>query len=96
MTGRKQILVTSICDGISTPLKVKGFAVLDDNWVSAEDTLYDEHNNVVKIIDFEVLEINTLVNPKAMPYENGWAMRRFSAVKLDREVSKGDTFYLSI
>jgi hypothetical protein len=94
--SRKANQVMNICDGISSPLRLKDFVVFGDNWVGEEDKiLYDEDNNIVRVLGFEVLEINVLVMPDVMPVHNGWALRKFSAVKLDREVKIGDRFYTS-
>lgn len=91
---RKRNKVKKICDGITTYLKLKDYIMFEDNWISEYDKiLYDEKGNYFSVLDFQEVEENTLVMPDIMPYHNGWAFRKFSCVRLNKNVNVGDVFY---
>ena len=94
---RKRNKVKKICDGITTYLKLKDYLMFEDNWISENDkTLYNENNESFSVLDFQEVEENTLVIPDIMPHHNGWAFRKFSCVKLDKNVNVGYVFYTCI
>lgn len=94
---RKGNKVTKICDGITTYQKLKNYVMFEDNYISEHDEiLYNKDGEPFSILDFEEVEENTLVMPEIMPYLDGWRLRKFSCVKLDKEVNVGDVLYIII
>lgn len=89
--------VKKICDGITTPLKLKNYVMFEDNWINEFDKiLYNQNGDSFSVLDFQELEENTLVMPDIMPYYNGWSFRKFSCVKLDKNINVDDVFYTYI
>ncbi|MFW6220031.1 MAG: hypothetical protein ACOC33_04250 [bacterium] len=87
--------VKKICDGITTNHKLKGFVMFEDNWITENNKiLYNKDGELFSVLDFQCVEENTLIMPEIMPYLNGWAFRKFSCVKLDKEVNVGDVLYI--
>ena len=92
---RKFTKVTKICDGITTRLKLKGYAIFEDNWIGKHDkVLYNQADEPFNVLDFQEIEENTLVNPSIMPHYDGWAIRKHSCVKFNTPVKIGDIFYI--
>jgi hypothetical protein len=91
---RKGNKVKKICDGLTTYLKLKDYVMFEDNWITENDKiLYNEKNESFSVLDFQEVEENILVMPEIMPLHSGWAFRKFSYVKLDKNVNVGDVFY---
>lgn len=91
---RKGNKVKKICDGITTRPHLKDYVMFEDNWISKHDKiLYNEKNESFLVLDFKEYEENTLVMPDIIPHHNGWCLRTFSFVKLDKPVNMGDMFY---
>jgi len=83
--------------GTKVKKKLKDYIMFEDNWISENDkTLYNEEGVSFSVLDFQEVEENTLVMPDIMPYHNGWVFRKFSCVKLDKNVNVGDVFYTYI
>ena len=97
METQKHInIVKKICDGVTTSIELKDYIMFEDRWVGKDDKiLYDENGNSFLVLDFQVIEENTLAFPEVMPYLSGWMMQRFSCVKLDKKVNVGDFLYTS-
>lgn len=94
---RKGNKVKKILDGITSYLKLKGYIMFEDRWICEHDKiLYNENNESFSVLDFQEIEVNTLVMPEIVPHFNGWSMRKFSCVKLDKIVNVGDVFYTYI
>lgn len=86
--------VKKLCDGVTTYQRLKNYVMFDDNWISEYDkVLYDKNGVAFSVLDFQEIEENTLVIPDIMPYGNGWMIRKFSCVKLDKNVNIGDILY---
>ena len=96
--ARKANTIKEIGDGITSPLKMEGYAIFGDNWINADDEiLFDKDLKEYLIIDFMELERNVCIFMQSyIPYGvNPWQIRKFSAVKLDKTVEIGDIFYTS-
>lgn len=51
---------------------LNNYVMFEDNWICGCDkTLYDDKGNAFSVLDFKEIEINTPINPQAMPYFNG-------------------------
>ena len=94
---RKGNKVKKICDELTTYLKLKNYVMFEDNWITENDKiLYSENNESFLVLDFQVMEENTLIMSDIMPHYNGWAFRKFSCVKLDKNINVDDVFYTCI
>lgn len=68
--------------------------MFEDNWLTEKNkTLCNKDGEMFLVLDFQVVEENTLVMPEIMPYLDGWLFRKFSCVKLDKNVNVRDVFY---
>lgn len=88
--------VIKICDGIETLLDLKGYIVFDDNWISEYDTvLYNDKDELFNVLDFkeitEEVPFYPLINP-SIPIRRTYN-KKFSCVKLDKNVNIGDILY---
>lgn len=93
---RKGNKVKKICDGVTTYLKLKDYVMFEDNWITENDKiLYNKDGVFFSVLDFQEVGENTLVMPETMPYLDGWSFRKFSCVKLDKNVNMCDIFYVS-
>ena len=87
-------LVTKIGDGLKTPLKVKGYAILDTNWITEHDkVLIDKDGTIYNVLDLIEIEENTLVCDMS-PYNSGWQIMMKSCVKLDKYINEGNILYI--
>jgi hypothetical protein len=88
--------VKKILDGVTSNIKLNGYIMFEDNWITENDkTLYNEKGDSFSVLDFEEIKENTLILD-TMPYESGWRELKFSCVKLDKSVNVGDVFYTYI
>ena len=93
---RKGNKVKKILDGITSYLKLKGYVMFEDNWITENDkTLYNKDGVSFSVLDFEEVKENTLILD-TMPYDSGCRELKFSCVKLDKNVNVGDVFYTYI
>jgi len=68
--------------------------MFEDNWISeCDEILYDKDGNSFPVLGFQETEETVLLMPEIMPHFNGWKLRKFSCVKLDKNVKIGEIFY---
>ena len=71
-----------------------GYVMFEDDWITENDKiLYNQNNQLFNVLGFKVIEKNILVNPLVAPFSDGWGIRKFSCVKLDKEFNLTDVFY---
>jgi hypothetical protein len=89
-------IITRIGDGKTTPYNLKDYPIFNDDFISSSDKiLYNQNGESFNVLDFKELEENTLINPLPSPHNNGWSLKKFSCVKLDKPVQIGDVFYIN-
>lgn len=80
--------------GVTSYLKVKDYAILEDNWITEHDkVLVDQNGNQYNVLDFIEIKENTLVMD-TLPYYSGWVELKKSYVKLDKKINKNDILYV--
>jgi len=100
MEKYKGTKVNKIGDGVKTLLKVKGYAILEDRWVSENDKfLFDQNGNTYTVLDFTEIEeyinyIPKVIEPGFILPISNWQLTKLSCVKLDKEVNVGDILYV--
>ena len=92
---RKGSKVKKVLDGKTNLLKLKGFIMLEDSWISRYDTpLYNQNNERFDVLDFYTLE-------EEKPHKYPWFKRlkssttQYSCVLLNKPVNVGDILYTS-
>ena len=74
-----------------------GYVMFEDDWITENDKiLYNQNNQLFNVLGFKVIEKNILVNPLVAPFSDGWGIRKFSCVKLDKEFNLTDVFYTEL
>ena len=72
----------------------KGYIMFGDRWITENDKiLYNQLGEVFTVLDYKVIEEQTLLIPELMPHHSTWYYKKFSCVKLDKEVKITDKFY---